>query len=129
MFSFQSVTSSLAGTDGLKRHLVDLKFGTNGHNCRGFGICLIYDPAGPDPVLFSQILLEGDVLTLEIPFSKTKENPELFEGDYFRMEEAYELPADICKKLGLDYSPSLPQGEHKMYQTFEGITIQFKLKE
>ena len=105
---------------------IDIKFGIGGRNCKGFGICLIYDPIGSDPLTFSLLESEKDLIKIEIPYARVKQNPGLFEGDYFIMEAPYEIPLDICKKIGLELPVVLTQGKHKIYQGTEGVIIEFE---
>ena len=78
---------------------IDIKFGTDGRNCKSFGICIIYYPIGSDPRALLFIVFEKDLIKIEIPYERMKKDPGLFEGDYFIMEAPYEIPLDICKKI------------------------------
>ncbi len=108
---------------------IDLRFGSYSRDCRGFGICLIFDPFGPDPATNSLLSASAGKIKIEIPFSKVKENPDLFEGDYFIMEEPYEIPLSICKQIGMEFSIVLPKGKHKLNQGAETMIIEFHIQE
>ncbi len=129
LFCFCCFVSSEMNATSNRNKKIDLRFGSYSRDCRGFGICLIFDPFGPDPSTNSVISTEGGIVKIEIPLSKAKENPDLFKGDYFIMEEAYEIPFSICKKIGLEYSVVLPKGQHKLSQGTETMIIDFHIQE
>ncbi|TAH42795.1 MAG: hypothetical protein EYC69_04290 [Bacteroidetes bacterium] len=125
LFCFCSFVCTEMDARSSRSKKVDLKFGAFSRDCRGFGICLIYDPFGPDPATNSVLSSDGDIIKIEIPFLRVKENPGLFEGGYFIMEEPYEIPLSICKSIGLEFSVVLPKGKHKISQGSERLIIEF----
>jgi hypothetical protein len=107
---------------------VDLKFGVKEHRCRGFGICLIFNPDPGPSGQYSSLSIQNDKLMLEIPLEKTKENPDAFQTDYFIMDGEYLLSEKISRQLGYDLPLIIYKGKYPMKRNADSFQLEFQIE-
>lgn len=122
-----------------QRHLgilsSEILFGTPGKRCEGSGICRIYTLCGAKRLekhsrRVPGVLLQTPTNSLSICLNRSDLPAplihELFEQEYFTMEEGFVLPQYFARKLGttLDYVPS---GNYKLHRFGEWLQIEMPL--
>ncbi|MCC7233171.1 MAG: hypothetical protein IT242_09525 [Bacteroidia bacterium] len=102
-------------------------WGRHSDGCRHFGICSVsieFVDFGSARMVLSK---DGKTLITEADLSSIKGKEELFEGNYFIMDEDFRLPDDVQKALGSVKPIIIRQGNYRLERSREGYTIYFEL--
>jgi len=111
----------------------EVVFGTPGKRCEGSGLCRIYTVTGakrldPHPRRIPVILLINAKGKLGLRLNKNdlpeKLYTELFQGEFFLIEEQFVLPAYFARKLGVGHY-KVPAGEYPLQARGNWLDIVF----
>ncbi len=111
----------------------EVVFGTPGRRCEGSGLCRIYTVTGakrlvPHPRRIPVILLINSKGKLGLRLNKNdlpeELYNELFQGEFFLVEEQFGLPAYFARKLGIGHY-KVPSGEYLLQARGNWLDIVF----
>jgi hypothetical protein len=106
---------------------IHFEFGRKSLGCQNFGIC-----NGGIDVTWKYTTVQVNEETQTLQISLTKEavvgKEEYFKGNTITFEEAYTLPADIQKALGLRSTTTIEVGTYKLIKTTKGVQISIPIK-
>jgi hypothetical protein len=113
----------------------EILFGAPGKRCEGSGICRIYTLSGANRLEDHARRVPGILLltsrnTLNIHLNRnnlsTSLSLELFQHEYFTMEEGFVLPNYFARKLGTTRN-YIPSGKYQLIHFGEWLQIEMSL--
>jgi len=92
---------------------IRVEFGRMSKDCKGFGLCIVVEDKQLEVNARMGYSQKENILQIEFPEAMVKDNPDQFEGEVFRMDEDFEMSAELSEVLGSSDRIIIPKGKYQ----------------